>query len=100
MTTCKCSRPPGGGGRCGKNQIAICRSGKYGCDVTCSDLPRAVYEALKNGDTPEVLAWISTLVGSQYSHERQVRWNSGTLRSGTMSASAGGPIKFELPRIT
>jgi hypothetical protein len=37
MTSCNCRTPPGGGGQCGTNQIAICKTVGGSCEVSCVD---------------------------------------------------------------
>ena len=46
MSNCNCPHPPGGGGECGANQLAVCHSSGGHCYVSCVDLGDSEQEAM------------------------------------------------------
>lgn len=91
MTPCKCTTPPGGGGRCGLNQIAICRAEAGECHITCIDLNDDLSEKLINNrlDTQEMIKLVSLLFGQEYTAV-----NGSTL----ISADGSSTIRYTLPK--
>jgi hypothetical protein len=65
MTSCNCSNPPGGGGRCGTDQMAICRTVGGSCQVDCVDLSAALRALLRQRGSadPLVLEYLVMIVG-------------------------------------
>jgi hypothetical protein len=67
MTSCNCKNPPGGGGNCNPNQMAICRTVGGSCVVDCVDLSttlRALIQRRGPGD-PLVLENLVMIVGQR-----------------------------------
>jgi hypothetical protein len=65
MTSCNCKNPPGGGGHCGTNQMAICKTVGGSCVVDCVDLSatlRALIQQRGPAD-PLVLEHLVMIVG-------------------------------------
>ena len=42
MTNCQCNQPPGGGGQCGPNQVAMCEVRDGRCYTSCVHVPAAI----------------------------------------------------------
>jgi hypothetical protein len=66
MTSCNCINPPGGGGSCGPNQLAVCDSTAGYCQVSCVDLSPQLITLIQSrgrGD-PYVLEQLVIMVGS------------------------------------
>lgn len=98
MTTCNCPNPPGGRGRCGSNQIAICRTDGVNCYVTCVDPPRNLLKKTKLGKVKEsdIFNFISKEVGRDYEPVKAVR--RGIIETGTLvNKNNREIIKFRLP---
>lgn len=55
MPNCECTQPPGGGGECGPDQIAICEVRDGRCRTSCVNVPRVVLTA---GSAERCANWI------------------------------------------
>lgn len=78
MASCNCSNPPGGQGRCGRNQAAFCRVMNGLCVVTCVETGdfRAILRNLRSSyDISEILEWFTSASGEEKTISR-----SGAIR--------------------
>jgi hypothetical protein len=62
MPNCQCSRPPGGGGECGPDQVAICEVSNGQCHTSCVRVPSGI---LTGGSAQECANWILGVVSGQ-----------------------------------
>lgn len=100
MASCKCPKPPGGGGNCGQNQMAICRVIENECIVTCIDIPSNLLKKYQLGtvENQQILQFIRTAVGEEYQplRARGIK----PIRSGTLLSPDGmSVITFKLPQV-
>ena len=97
MPSCKCKRPPGGGGQCGNNQVAICRANDGECHVTCVDIDESYIREAKSGRERNlsILKLLSRELGDEFHFSLLSRH---FIRSGTIVSEDGKVIvKYTLP---
>jgi len=98
MTTCNCTKPPGGGGRCSSSQIAICRTDGINCFVSCIDISAGLLRQLKLGRAraSEVYDFVLSNVGDDYEPVKTQK--SKNVMSGTLvNKNNLDVINFKLP---
>ncbi len=91
MTPCTCTQPPGGGGSCGVNQIAICRAEAGQCHTTCVDLTNELSAKHDRGrlGISDMTHLVSSIFGQEYS-----AINKSTL----ISADGNSTVRYTLPK--
>ena len=91
MTACTCTQPPGGGGQCGVDQIAICRAESGQCYTTCVDLNYELNHMLNRRRFS--ITYMAHLVSSIFGEE-YIPVNRSTL----ISADGRSTVRYTLPK--
>lgn len=102
MPSCKCTKPPGGGGQCSSNQMAICRSVNGECQVTCVDLSADLKHSIRFGEarTEQILEFINETLGEKFYLRQTAGRRARFLTSATLvSADRETVVKYTLPRL-
>jgi hypothetical protein len=59
MTNCQCRQPPGGGGECGPNHVAMCEVRNGQCYTSCVPVPGSIFAS----ESPKHVAnWLLDIV--------------------------------------